>query len=113
MDPGVLVNFVQLQKPTASAGAEGDTVRTWETVRTAWVRVIALTGQEFWLAQSVQAGVDYRVQCRAEDVEDLSTSWRILTEDGRVLHIRAKLVDDKDRAAAWLLCGSTPTDPPL
>ena len=110
MNPGLLRHFVHLQRPTVVQSDEGESIETWITVRTIWIELLALTGSEFFAAQAVQATVQYRARCRAADVEDAATSWRIKTEDGRVLGITAKLVDDRDRSMSWLLLGELVTE---
>lgn len=109
MNAGDLRHFVQLQRPVETQDAEGGTVRDWETVRSVWAQVRALSGQEFWAASAVQANVQYRVRFRALDVVDLDASWRIRLEDGRVLGIAAKLRDDTDRGSVLVLCGENTT----
>jgi len=111
LNTGDLRHFVHLQRPIETEGSEGDTERDWITVRTAWIGLRALSGSEFWQASAVQANVQYRAICRAPDVEDLDTSWRIKTEDGRILNVMGKLHDDRDRAATVLMLGENTTDP--
>ncbi len=104
-EPGRLRTLVQLQAPLESEGDEGDIDREWETRGTAWVEIRGLSGREFWQAAQVNAQVDSRVTGRAVDLEEVTADWRLLTDKGRKMHIRAKLRDDRDPSRVTLLVG--------
>ena len=104
-ETGRLRTFVHLQAPVETQDDEGDTVRDFETRRTCWAEIRALSGRDFFSSGADRANIDSRVRVRAGDVRDLTKDWRILTESGRVLQVKVKLQDDQDRALAVLLCG--------
>lgn len=61
MRPGALRETVTIQKNTPVADSHGDRVDAWTTRATVYAEVLALRGREYYLAQQVNAEVEFKV----------------------------------------------------
>ena len=64
MRPGLLQYRVEIQQPTSTRDAMGQTVITWKTTQTRWAGVIPLTSREGFFAKSVRPELSHRITLR-------------------------------------------------
>jgi SPP1 family predicted phage head-tail adaptor len=61
MRAGAFSERVSVQQNTPTTSSRGERVDSWATISTVWADVRALRGQEYYLAQQVNADAQYKV----------------------------------------------------
>ena len=90
MRPGQLRERAILQRNTPTTSGRGEKVDSWAAYGTVWCEVLALRGREYYLAQQVNAEVQFKVSLRYRD--DVTAQDRIVWGD-RTLEVVAPPID--------------------
>jgi len=102
MQAGKLRTRIEVQQNTTTTNDVGETVSSWETVKTRWASIIPLTGREYMLAVFAQADISHTIQMRY--FPDIDQSYRLkygtrifeiasvlnLNERNKTLHLQCK-----------------------
>ncbi len=98
---GTLRHRVDIQAVTNTPNENGGNVQTWDTVKTRWASVEAMTGRELFTAQQVKADVTHKITLYY--YEGLSPHMRFLF-DSRVFHPAYVINPDNKRIMHECLC---------
>ena len=101
MRPGLLQYRVEIQQPTSTRDAMGQTVITWKTTQTRWAGVTPLTSREGFFAKSVRPELSHRITLRW--VDGLAHSHRIKM-DARIFDIASIINVDEGNHTLQVDC---------
>lgn len=93
--------------------AGGDSVTPWRAVAQVWARLTPLSGAEQWTTRQVQSAVTHSLWVRhSSEVAALTSRWRFVLPDGRVLHFESAVRRDERNAAWWEIMARESPDQP-